>query len=58
MRYYYFVLQSQEKLGWRVRKCQDDFPLYDIINENPNHLLTFWKEISEEEAKKFIEQVS
>lgn len=54
-RYYYFTLIGQRHVvGWRVRKCTGDFPLNEVMNENPGMIVTFWKEVSEVEAKKCV----
>jgi len=53
-RYYYFTLIGQwHNIGWRVKKCQGDFPLKEVMDENTGMVVTFWKEISEVEANKF-----
>lgn len=58
MRYYYFVLRDNEKLGWRIRRHQGDFPLFEVMTENPKQILMFWKEIPEKEALKCMDEYS
>jgi len=55
-RYYYFTfIGKTHDVGYRIRKCTEDFPLKKVLDENPERIITFWNEISETEGKKFEE---
>jgi hypothetical protein len=56
MRYFYVVLEGQNQLSWRIISSAEDFPLHTVMKDHPNKIVTFWVEITEEQAANLIYQ--
>jgi hypothetical protein len=50
MRYFYVALEGQHQISWRILSSDGDFPLHTVMKDHPDKVITFWAEITEEQA--------
>lgn len=56
MRYWYVVLHGDRKISWRVQKTEGDFDIVGVMKNDPNMIITFFKEITEAQAEAIVKE--